>query len=317
MKRLRIGLVGAGGFAETNHYGTLKGFADVELVAICDVVESRSRQVAGRLGIGRTYTHHQELLEQENLDAAYVIMAPHRSYDVIADFLRAGVPTFIEKPGVLTTYQGESLFEIAEAAGTFCMVGFNRRFMPALVEAKRRVCASGPLRHCVATYYKNAPLRYYDGAIDFFRCDAIHAVDALRWMAGEVVDLVARAGRNGNRHRHAFSALLEFESGCTGVLMVNWAVAQRVHTFELHGRGASAFVDPTGECIIITDACEAPQRLRADAIAGTAESSVLNGFVEENRCFVESVKAGVRPESDLADALKTYRLVDQILQSAR
>jgi len=316
MERLRIGLVGASSFAETNHYVVLKSFPDVELVALCDIVEARAAEVAGRLGIERTYINHRQLLEKERLDAVYVITAPHHSYDIIADFLHAKVPVFTEKPGVLTSFQAESLAEIADTAGTFGMVAFNRRFMPALVEAKRLVCSNGPLQHCVATYYKTNVLRYYDGAIDFFRCDAIHAVDALRWMAGDAVEVVAMAAKNTNAYPHAINALIRFESGCTGVLMVNWDIAQRVHTFELHGHGCSAFVDPLTECVIITDSREVPERISAENMADTANIDLLDGIANENRYFVQCVKTGDKPKNDLADAAKTHRLVDRIQQSA-
>jgi len=56
----------------------------------------------------------------------------------------------------------------------------------------------GPMTLCVATFYKNtigATEHYYGGAVDILTCDAIHAVDTLRWMGGEVKNLSTKVFR--------------------------------------------------------------------------------------------------------------------------
>ena len=52
--------------------------------------------------------------------------------------------------------------------------------------------ARGPIIQCMSTFHKNTPnALYYDGVIDVLTCDAIHAVDALRWLGGGDVKAVA------------------------------------------------------------------------------------------------------------------------------
>ena len=315
MSKLRIGLVGASGFARRFHYPSLQAFDDVEMVALAEPVAERREETAREFDVPRQYASHSEMLEKEDLGAVYVVMSPTRSFDVLREVLAAGVPTFMEKPAVLNAYQGDRLAEVAAKAGTINLVAFNRHFIPVLLEAKRRVEEAGPLSHFTVSYYKhNTEAHYYGGAIDFLHCDAIHAVDALRWLGGGEVRRVQSLVRaRESKCFNVVNALVEFANGRTGTLLANWVTALRRHTFEFHGLNRSAFVDPDGVTTIV--GADPPKSVELDAaeVAGSDDRRVYYGFEGENRHFVDSVKAGRPTGCDIAWAADTHRLVEEIL----
>jgi predicted dehydrogenase len=135
------------------------------------------------------------------------------------------------------------------------------------------------------------------------------------------------------RNRYAdydncFCALMRFEGGALGILSTLWVAGTRVHTFELHGKGISAFVDGNSEARIYADQdvvygetgrggivkAEAAV-LNADEVAGSSEFYKSYGYYAENEHFIESVKRGEQPTPNMADAVKTMELCDRIYRS--
>jgi len=319
MEKVRIALIGAGGMANSVHYPSLAVFDDVELVGLCDVIEDKLNATADRFGIERRFTDYKRMIEETAPDAVYVLMPPHHLFDVALHVLNAKRHLFIEKPPGITAEQTRQMALAADRAGVMAMVGFNRRYIPLLVECRRRVQERGGVFHCVATFYKHhfaGP--YYGGATDILTCDAVHAVDALRWMAGgEVFDVASQVrALEGETYDNAFNALVSFDNDCSGVLLANWCVGKRVHTFELHGRGISAFADCNSVAHIYADNGEEGATLSATEVAGSDDFRVFYGFEAENRHFVDCVRSGAEPSSSMADAVKTMELVDLIYGSS-
>ena len=75
MEPLRIGFLGAGGFARHTIYPALH-LAPVALQAVCDADENRAKDAAGKFGTGRYYTDRHEMFEKEDLEAVIISMGP-------------------------------------------------------------------------------------------------------------------------------------------------------------------------------------------------------------------------------------------------
>lgn len=317
MEKVKVGMIGAGALSNAVHYPSLAEFEDVQITAICDIDESRLNSTADKYSVDHRYNDYKKMIQEVDLDAVYVIMPPHHLFDIVLYCLNSKLNVFIEKPPGVTSEQTRNMALTAERNGCLTMVGFNRRFIPLLVEAKRIVEERGEIIQCVATFYKNTigSGPYYGGAIDILTCDAIHAVDALRWMGGEVVKVSSDIRSLYAEYDNSFNALMKFESGATGVLLTNWVVGKRVHTFEMHAKGISAFVDGDSSAYIYSDNKEEPLVLKAEEVAGSSETYKRYGFYSENRHFIDCIKENRMPETNFADAYKTMRLVDQIYRS--
>jgi predicted dehydrogenase len=312
--RIRFGLIGAGGMANSVHYPSLAEMADVELAALCDLVPEKLAKTAERFGIRRTFSDHRQMLGQVEIDAVYLLMPPHHLFDLAITCLRQKKHLFIEKPPGVSYEQARMMALEAQRNGVVAMCGFNRRYIPLITRTRAMVEERGGIRQCVATFYKrmeNGPA-YYDGAIDILSCDTVHAVDMLRWMGGEPRFVVGDVARQANVFDDRFNALIRFESGAAGVLLANWAVGGRVHQFEMHGPGISVFVNPDDCALILRDGRSEPEVLTTREAAGSDETRHYYGFAAEARHFVDCIREGREPSSSLADAAKTMRLVNQI-----
>lgn len=317
MDKVKIGLIGAGAFANMVHYPSLSEMEDVEIVGVCDLNKERLEQVAKKYNIKNTFTDYKEMIKKMELDGIYIIMPPHHLYDIVIDCIEAKLNVFIEKPPGISLDQIKAMAFFAEKNGCKTMVGFNRRFIPLLRYVKDIVLQRGPIIQCVATFYKNIPdeFPYYRGAIDILRCDAIHCIDTLRWMAGEVKNVKSLVKKYFSPSYNSFNALLEFENGATGLLLTNWIVGKRVHTFEMHSKGISAFINPDEKAIIYKDNNEEGEMISSTEIASSSALYKFYGYYQENRHFIDCLKGNKQPETSFSDAVKTMELIEKIYKN--
>ncbi len=316
--KVKVALIGAGGMANSVHYPSLADFEDVELVGLCDIVEDKLKATADKFGIERRYTDYRKMVEETAPQAVYVLMPPHQLFDIVVWLLKRNLHVFIEKPPGVSREQTRQMAHWAEEQGCLTMVAFNRRFIPVLRYCRDKVRSEGGYIHqCVASFYKDhrAAGPYYDGAVDILTSDAIHAVDALRFMAGVEPVKVASSVRSLGRHFDtSFNALIEFENGCIGVLLGNWMSGGRVHTFEMHGLGIAAFCDADTQAVVHKDNQLNVEVIAATEAAGSEERHKSYGFWHENRHFIDCIKAGQEPETCFTDAAKTMDLVESIFR---
>lgn len=299
------------------HYPSLAEFEDVEMVALCDLVEQKLRATAEKFHIERTYTDYKKMLAEVDPEAVYILMPPHHLFDLVIDCLNQKRHVFIEKPPGVTREQTRNMALTAEKNGCLTMVGFNRRFIPLIREVRRRVEERGPMLQCVATFYKHSigAGPYYGGAVDILTCDAVHAVDMLRYMGGEPSRVASDVRALHATYDNSFNALIRFENGCTGVLLTNWVAGKRVHTFEMHAKGISAFIDADDKAVLYQDNKAEPIVLDVRAVAGSDENRKYYGFYDENRHFIDCIQQGRQPDTCFADAVKTMELVERIYRS--
>ncbi|MFH0911988.1 MAG: Gfo/Idh/MocA family oxidoreductase [Planctomycetota bacterium] len=316
MKKTRVLMVGAGSWANEVFYPSLAEIEEIEVAAICTRTERRLHKTADRYGVKGRYTDLEKMLTSEEADAAYVIMSPHLVFDPTIAVLRHKLPVFIEKPPALTAFQVRSFAREAEKNGVFCMVGFNRRYIPLVNDALRWVAAEGPLTQVMCQYMKHRSPVYIDGAIDAIGCDAIHAVDTVRYLAGsdaDVEEVHAVVGRYEGEEDNAWNAVLRFSNGVTGAILTNWCMGNRVFFMEIHAPGRSVFIDAREESVTgvrLRDGKEEPFPLEGDA--ARKEFHAFYGHLDQNRHFIDCVRNGTPCRSTVQDAVKTMELVEAL-----
>src|SRR5512136_1624755 len=100
IKKYRIGIIGCGGIAKGKHFPSLAKIKEVEMVAFCDIIESRAAEGAKNFGTpdAKVYTDYKELLKDKSIDIVHVL-TPNRSHSFISvDAMAAGKHVMCEKP---------------------------------------------------------------------------------------------------------------------------------------------------------------------------------------------------------------------------
>ena len=157
--RLRVGVIGCGLIAQVMHLHYLRELSDrFEISAVCDL----SRTVVDRVGeayeVARRFTDWTALLE-EPLDAVLVLTTgSHEPMAVAA--AQAGRHVFIEKPIALSEAEGQSIIAAGKKAGVLVMVGYMKRYDPAVERMAAEIRELRPLRFARSTTAEY-PLKWY------------------------------------------------------------------------------------------------------------------------------------------------------------
>ena len=323
MNKVKVALIGAGGMANGVHYPSVTSFDDVQIVGLCDLVEEKLKSTAEQFRIAETFTDYRQMLDKTKPDAVYALMPPHHLFDVAMDVLERGHALFVEKPPAITTDQTRCMARMAANKNAVTAVGFQRRYHPMLDQCWKQVQAEGQIHQVVSCFYKcNAPGEvhpYFRGVIDILRCDAIHAVDSMRYYAGlaDVKSVASEVRQLDGWYPVSFNALVYFTNGVVGMLLVNWRTGGRRLKLEFHGLGASAYTDIDGEGTVWVNNAPEPKLCTTHIeAAGSEENHIHQGFYAESRAFIDGVKTGTSPHNSIEDAVKSMELADLIYQNA-
>lgn len=139
MSKVRIGFIGVGSMGQCAHLQNYLTVPDCEVVALAELRPELGRQVAARYGIPRVYTHHEELLANEQVDGLVAAQPFTRHGILVPELLKAGVPVLTEKPIAGSIAQGEKIVAAVQASGTWQMVGYHKRSDPATRAAKAEI----------------------------------------------------------------------------------------------------------------------------------------------------------------------------------
>jgi predicted dehydrogenase len=160
-------------------------------------------------------------------------------------------------------------------------------------------------------------MRPFLDARDHMLDDGVHAIDTLRWMCGGEVTAVHDVCRRVSTPDINFiSALLEFDSGATGVLLCSWTSGRRIFAVEMHAPSVCAEADLEGVGHLFADGSTTPEVFDARDVAGSDALHVYGGFSAKHREFIDCLKAGSLPSSHFGDALRTMEVAEQILARA-
>lgn len=194
---MRIAVTGAGRIGSM-HAANLAATPAVTEVLLHDPVPGRAAEVAVALNAasgaagGRATVTAVDGVEQVLAADGVLIATPTPSHaEVLLRCLEAGVPALCEKPlaGDLATIR--MLVERVEATDVPVLVGFQRRFDPAIAELKRRIVAGDVgdvyLVRALAMDHEPPDLAYIPGSGGIYRDLFVHDLDAVPWLVGEPV----------------------------------------------------------------------------------------------------------------------------------
>lgn len=129
MEKIRIGIIGCGGIANNKHMPSLKKTGMAEMVAFCDIIESRAIAAKEKFGTpdAKVYTDYKELLADKSIAVVHVC-TPNRSHSFITvDALEAGKDVMCEKPMAINATEAKKMLDAAKRTGRLLTIGYQSR----------------------------------------------------------------------------------------------------------------------------------------------------------------------------------------------
>lgn len=194
--KVRFCIIGCGRISY-RHIEAITDNPSAELVALCDLDESRARERNANLGLP-IYRSYYEMLDKEDVDVVNVMtpngMHAEHAIDIIQKYKKHIV---IEKPMCLNVLDGERLIRVAKEAGVKLFVVHQNRFNKAIQKIKMVIDSNVLGKIALATVRLRwaRDQSYYDRdawrgtwALDggALTNQAVHHIDILRWLIGNV-----------------------------------------------------------------------------------------------------------------------------------
>src|SRR5215218_6135264 len=135
-RRVRVGVLGAGRWAQMAH---LPGWARdprTELVAACDVEPQLAKDAAAKFGIPHAAVAYHEVVARDDLDVIDVCTPSHTHFELAMAALEAGKHVLCEKPVAFDFRQTLRAAALAKQKGLKTKLGFTFRYSPGVQYAK-------------------------------------------------------------------------------------------------------------------------------------------------------------------------------------
>lgn len=298
---LRVALVGAGQIARKVYLPVLSALKNVDLSVLVEP-DAERQQAAGRVFRFTEVLASVDQIAEGQVDCAFLLTPEAVRLAPASALLKRGIDVLCEKPLSQSLAEAEELAALAEKTGRILMVGFNRRFMPVYVWAKQFL--AGRQVELCRVQKQGANLINH----------TIHIVDVLRLFCGDAVEVQAAGNFQGDKEIQ-IAAVIRFDSGALGVFQTSSRVGTRMEEFEAHGEGFTAFVDAPGRAVLSADGHE--EVFCPEKQTWFVQAEQHYGFTDEVNHFLEAVQTREAPVCNAADAVKTHRLVFDILTQAR
>jgi phosphoglycerate dehydrogenase-like enzyme/predicted dehydrogenase len=292
-------VIGAGPAAFSMHLPALARLRDegaLVLAAISDIREDRATQARRRFGfLGQADA--AATLAQDDIDAVYIFAGAAFHHQFGLQALRAGKHLFVEKPIAPSYAAARELADLARDKGLVAVGGHNRRFFPALAEARASAGAAG-WHSAEAIFHKNEignPPPF--GARSWLGANGIHALDALVFMMGGVPDHMA-SHADGT---HGFSALMRWTNGASATFLSNNRAGARREHYVFHAPGQSCHIEET-RLVIEKNGVATGKSFRIDH----------DGVLAEHTAFLDAVRGGREPDHAIARLAPSLFLAERI-----
>ncbi|MHA2403420.1 MAG: Gfo/Idh/MocA family protein, partial [Candidatus Kariarchaeaceae archaeon] len=93
-------------------------------------IESKTQRIGSRLGVEKTTTNWQELLEDPKIDLISIATPPYLHKEMTIAALEAGKHVLCEKPLALNSDEAKLMVQAAEDSGLTAMLDLEFRYMP-------------------------------------------------------------------------------------------------------------------------------------------------------------------------------------------
>jgi myo-inositol 2-dehydrogenase/D-chiro-inositol 1-dehydrogenase len=321
---MRIGVVGVGRIGAF-HARNLAELPVIEELVIADAIPGLAISIGEELS-ATTVAEPADVLAA-GVDGVVIASSTATHPDLIRACVRAGIPTFCEKPVAQHAKEAVALGEELADNDVPVQIGFPRRFDPAYIAAREDLLAGklGYLHTVRSTTLDPAPPpeAYIVGSGGIFHDCAIHDFDSVRWATGqEVVEVYAVGSTQGV----SYIAGAGDAETATSVLTLSGGTIAVVSNTRANGRGHDVRLEMLGSEDSVVAGLDERLPLRSadpDVSFPAGDPWVLfmdrfaDAFKAELSAFTEVV-AGTRPSPcTVADAVEASLIAEAATVSWR
>ncbi len=282
MRKLRWGVIGAGGIADRRTIPGMLLAENAELVAVMEINLEFAERLREKYGAKRAYASEADLLQDPEVDAVYIatpIVLHAKQAKQAADY---GKHILIEKPLAMTAAEGQSVVDYCAMKNVQIAAGFMMRFGTHVLNMKRAI-KEGKIGSVVSGYSQfTLWLPFEEGNWRQNKAKAgggcmmdmgVHCIDLVEYISGMRVTHVGSFNETIAFHHpkydveDASTVMMRMENGAQFVVQTNFNIPDEAAKWRLEFFGTKG-------------------RLLGDTILGQVDGGKLNAvYIDQNIAY--------------------------------
>jgi predicted dehydrogenase len=307
-----IAIIGCGLIGEIH----AKSLAElgVRPAVFADVESARAKNLASMYS-ARSTSDPIEAIRDQDIDTVYICTYHDTHAPFAIEAARRGKNIFLEKPMALTEKDCHAIVEAVQQAGVLCMTGFKLHYYSLARKAKELIGTPLALSAQVIDgrwpddHWANDPVRGGGNVLS----QGCHAVELLTYLAGSKPSRIFAEGGNlhhaGLQIADTMAATITYENGVVATLLIGDAG-------EMPHDGKFSFQAMNGR-----ETVHLYNRLTMlsyfDGESEQIYSSEEDGFLNENREFLDTISEHRKPETNELDGMRAEMVLLRGIESMR
>ena len=297
-----------------------------EIAAICDCDEENLRFAGERYNIPQEkwVADYRDIVNNKEIDVVTVAVPDQQHREMSCELLRSGKHVLCEKPLALTREDLVEIIKAEDESGKKFMVGQICRFTPAFEKAKELIDSGvvGELYFVESEYAHD-----YMKLVDTWRADPLrhgvigggcHAVDLLRWLAGDPVEVFAYGTHRllpAVSYDDATVAIMKFNENLMGKVFVSTG-CKRDYTMRtvIYGTKGTIICDNTSPTITLFTTDDEGVTREAEIIDITVNN---HNALKEFEVFADAIINDKPVVTDAREGAKTVEVCLSIVNSSK
>ena len=345
VKKMVIAVIGCGRIARNAHLPAFSMMDDVRIKYACDLLEDKAKKLQADFPIiENVITDYKIALQDEEVEAVYVLTPNFAHYTVAMDALKAGKNVFCEKPITVNYELSCAMAKEAEAQGKILNIGVCNRYNTS-IELLKQYVEEGKFGSIYHVYCSFRSFRSIPGLGGAFTTKAqsgggvlidwgVHFFDLIMYILGSAklesvtCDAYSEMAKDMQAYKYrgmwaedtkdVVNGTNDVDDYITGYIRTdkasisfNGAWAQNIETSEM-------FVDFLGD--------KGGARLSyggkftywdgATLEKIEPEYELENMFYKESKGFIQSIRSGIKDRNNIVNVLETAKLLDSLYESA-
>lgn len=339
MKKVKWGVLGAGGIADRQTIPGMMRAKNAELVAVMEINMEFAEKIRAKYNAKRAYDNTDDLLADPEVEAVYIASPVIYHKEQVLKAAAAGKHILCEKPIALTVEECRELVDACDKAGILSATGFMMRFA-AYHQKMKEVIKSGKIGNVVfcrgqftcwypdmeGAWRQNKKLSGGGALIDM----GVHVIDLIQYLTDSRVTKVA-AMNDTQTFKYSVDdtscVMMKLSNGATAHVDSNFNIpdGSALCPLEIYGDKGSIIAEGTlGQVeggkvrFLVSDEEELKydaQQNRVPIKPMEVEVEFGNMYTKEIESFSNSILTGAPVEVPMSDALYIQKIVTAAYES--
>ncbi|MBQ9880066.1 MAG: Gfo/Idh/MocA family oxidoreductase [Clostridia bacterium] len=343
--KIKVAVIGCGNIATSAHIPAYVSDPTAEIKYFCDIIPERAEAAVKNNGCGKAVVDYKDILDDPELDAVSVCTHNDMHSVISIDFMRHGKDVLCEKPAARVLSEAERMLAVSYETDRILSIGVCNRYSDAVNKIKDLISGGvlGEVYHVYASFRAYRSIPGLGGDFTTFAASGggslidwgVHYLDLVEYVCGSP-DPLTVSGEAFSKlgspikdylftHMWAsqdynVNGTYDVDDSVTGLIRTTGPVISFNGAWAENIKDGGTFIDFMGtKGGIHHDYCGGfTLYTQKDGmlLTTTPEFRMKEMHREEVLDFIRCVRAHERNRNDIAEAIKTSRIMQAVYDSS-